>query len=211
MNDKDYLDLEYELYQRKKQRTRMERYRVRAYWWRFAASLLGLFILVILLCAHTVAQAVIEEEPITTPVEEPNPLSAPSVEQQAVVVLEVPEEPEERFSFVIENATITHYCVCKRCCGKDEDHPYYGITASGREAEPYLSVAVDPALIPLGSWLYLDFGDGERILCRADDTGRLITGAKIDLCVQSHSEALELGVRTAAVYVLEGGKDIDQV
>ena len=110
---------------------------------------------------------------------------------------------EPRYSRVIENATVTHYCICEKCCGKSPDHPAYGITASGREAVPGYSVAVDPALIELGATLYLDFGDGTLQECRADDTGSAVAGAHIDLCVANHQEALELGVRTAAVYIEE--------
>ena len=100
----------------------------------------------------------------------------------------------------IENATLTHYCICKECCGKDESHPAYGITASGRKAEPYVSVAVDPFIIPLGSTVYIDYGEGEIQEYRADDTGSAITGAKIDLCVSDHEEALNHGVKTVRVW-----------
>ena len=119
-------------------------------------------------------------------------------------VSEVPEdsEPEPDLTKLnqIENATLTHYCICKSCCGKDESHPAYGITASGRKAEPHVSVAVDPLLIPLGSTVYIDYGDGELQEYRADDTGSAVAGAKIDLCVTSHQEALELGRKVVRVY-----------
>ena len=134
-------------------------------------------------------------------------LSENAPEEPRVVILEVPEEVvvEEPVNEldklpVIENATMTHYCVCKKCCGKDESHPAYGITASGREAEPYVTVAVDPMMIELGSKVYVDYGDGEIHEYRADDTGGAIAGAKIDLCVTSHEEALELGVREVKVW-----------
>ena len=100
----------------------------------------------------------------------------------------------------VENATVTAYCVCKACCGKDESHPDYGITASGRPAEPYLSVAVDPYLIPLGSTVYLDYGDGELLRFRADDTGSGVAGAHIDVCYPDHQSALDHGVQTASVW-----------
>ena len=124
---------------------------------------------------------------------------------EPVVVEVISEEPEaEKLDMTkfpsIENATLTHYCVCKKCCGKDESHPAYGITASGRVAEPYVSVAVDPFMIPLGSKVYIDYGDGEIFEYRADDTGSAIAGAKIDLCVSDHEEALELGVKTVQVW-----------
>jgi 3D (Asp-Asp-Asp) domain-containing protein len=68
------------------------------------------------------------------------------------------------------------------------------------EAVPYISVAVDPDVIPLGSTVWLVFSDGGQIECRADDTGVAITGARIDLCVSSHTEALEHGIDYITVY-----------
>ena len=110
----------------------------------------------------------------------------------------IPEPEPEMKS--LENVLLTHYCICEKCCGKTPDHPAYGITASGREAVPYISVAVDPDIIPLGSTVWLMFSDGGRIQCRADDTGSAIQGARIDLCVSSHTEALEHGVDYITVY-----------
>ena len=131
----------------------------------------------------------------------------PPVTQEAVEVsVELPAESEEEPPLdltklrQIENATITAYCICKKCCGKDPDHPAYGITASGRPAEPYVSVAVDPSLIPMGSTVYMDYGDGELLEFRADDTGSAVAGAHIDVCYPDHQSALEHGVRTARVF-----------
>lgn len=104
----------------------------------------------------------------------------------------------------VENVLLTHYCICEKCCGKAPDHPAYGVTHSGRAAEPYISVAVDPDVIPLGSTVWLEYSDGRIIECRADDTGGAINGSRIDLCVSSHSEALELGIDYITVYWKEG-------
>ena len=95
----------------------------------------------------------------------------------------------------IDNATVTHYDCCKKCCGNDK-----GITASGRKAVPYVSVAVDPNVIPLGSDVLVDYGDGVIEYYRADDTGSGVYGNHIDLCVESHATAIQLGVRQATVY-----------
>lgn len=102
---------------------------------------------------------------------------------------------------VLEGVTITHYDVCSKCCGKTD-----GITASGAHATPYSTVAVDPTMIPLGSVVLVDYGDGNG-LCRyrAEDTGGAIKGSRIDVCVGGHAEALQLGRRTATVYWLEPG------
>ena len=100
---------------------------------------------------------------------------------------------------VLDGVTITHYDICKQCCGKVD-----GITASGTHATPYSTVAVDPSVIPLGAELLVDYGDGNG-LCRyrAEDTGAAVKGGHIDLCVGSHAEALQLGKRTATVYWME--------
>ena len=72
-----------------------------------------------------------------------------------------------------------------------------GITASGMVAR-YGVVAVDPDVIPLGTRLYIP-GYGEAI---AADTGGAIIGHKIDLCMESYSEAMQFGRRDVTVYVL---------
>ena len=134
-----------------------------------------------------------------------NPVSMPKMEP-AFFKEESPEEPEnERIeaallarAHLIEDCTVTHYDVCETCCGSAG-----GITASGVRAAPYITCAVDPAMIPLGSDLLVDYGDGELHYYRADDTGTGVLGSHIDLCVSSHAEALDLGVRTADVYWVE--------
>lgn len=155
--------------------------------------------------------AVLTSVPRSEPEEDISPpLPEIAVEEPKAVVLEIEEEVtvaetatvEEELDKLpmVENATLTHYCICEKCCGKTEEHPAYGITASGREAEPYVTVAVDPHMIELGSTVYIDYGDGDIREYRADDTGSAIAGAKIDLCVTSHQEALELGVKTVKVW-----------
>lgn len=134
-------------------------------------------------------------------VEEPETFVVPAVETTVIETVTVEEDEPELVKLPqIVNATLTHYCLCEACCGKTPDHPAYGITASGRAAEPYLSVAVDPYMIPLGSTVYIDYGDGDLKEYRADDTGSAVTGAKIDLCVSSHEEALQLGIKTVKVW-----------
>ena len=98
----------------------------------------------------------------------------------------------------IENVKVSHYCCCVKCCGKAD-----GITYSGVKATPGVTVAVDTSIIPLGSDVLVDYGDGIINYYRADDTGSAIKGNKLDLCVSSHQEAINLGVRTATVYWVE--------
>lgn len=106
-------------------------------------------------------------------------------------------------SHKIENVIVTHYCICEECCGKPSDNPGYGITASGRYATPGVSIAVDTSVIPLGSTVMADFGDGELVYFRADDTGSSIKGNKIDVCMDSHESALNAGVKTATIWWCE--------
>ena len=95
----------------------------------------------------------------------------------------------------LQDVTVTHYDCCVECCGKTD-----GITASGAPAVPYYTVAVDPQVIPLGSDVLVDYGDGVLHTYHASDTGSGVKGAHIDLCVSSHEEARQLGRRTATVW-----------
>ena len=99
---------------------------------------------------------------------------------------------------IIEDCTVTHYDCCVACCGNTD-----GITASGVQATPGVTVAVDPGVIPLGSDVLVDYGDGEIHYYRADDIGGAVKGNHIDMCVGSHEEALQMGRRTATVYWVE--------
>lgn len=185
--------------ERNRARRDADTYRHAANVWKAVAygSLAAASIVLALAIAKTSAKAA------ESPQEAPIPPLAVVSEAAETAPQRAASTQEPNYSRIIENATVTHYCICEKCCGKSPDHPAYGITASGREAVPGYSVAVDPILIELGSTLYLDFGDGVLQECRADDTGSSVTGAHIDLCVSNHQEALELGVRTAAVYIEE--------
>ncbi len=73
-----------------------------------------------------------------------------------------------------------------------------GITAMGIPAT-YGIVAVDPAIIPLGSRVYIP-GYGEAL---AADTGGAIYGYRIDLCMEDYYQAMDFGRRTVTVFVLK--------
>ena len=165
-------------------------------WRRMTYSIL-LASIIVLLTAILVVNAEADEPTYIDP-----PVVATAAES-TVIPREEPEEAEnERIEVallaranVIEGVTVTHYDYCVQCCGKDD-----GITASGVRAAPGVTVAVDPAVIPLGSDVLVDYGDGEIHYYRADDVGGAVKGNHIDLCVGSHAEALQLGRRTATVY-----------
>lgn len=184
---KKMLDWEYEYY---KSRRKANPYRL---WYLVVIIAWAILIVAMLATAEKPAEEVVDEE---VQIETTSLIMKDGNEQV--------EEPDDQIDLErlkqIENATITAYCICKECCGKDESHPAYGITASGRPAEPYVSVAVDSIMIPLGSTVYIDYGDGELLQFRADDTGSGVAGAHIDVCMTTHEEALEHGVQTARVY-----------
>ena len=59
-------------------------------------------------------------------------------------------------------------------------------------------VAVDPNVVPLGTWLYVK-GYG---FCQACDTGGAIKGKRIDLYFNSEGRCSDYGVQSTDVYVL---------
>lgn len=73
-----------------------------------------------------------------------------------------------------------------------------GLTAMGIPAT-YGIVAVDPAIIPLGSRVYIP-GYGEAL---AADTGGAIYGYRIDLCMEDYWQAMDFGRRNVTVFVLK--------
>ncbi len=90
----------------------------------------------------------------------------------------------------------TAYCPCAACNGQWAGRP----SALGLKVEKGV-VAVDPSFIPLGTKLYVE-GYG---YCIAGDTGGAIKGNRIDLCYNSHSEALNSGWghTNVKVYILK--------
>ena len=79
------------------------------------------------------------------------------------------------------------------CCRGVDD-----ITATGVHAG-YGVVAVDPAVIPLGSRLYIE-GYGYAL---AGDTGSRIKGLRIDLGYDTKRQAIQFGRRPVRVYVVQ--------
>ena len=142
----------------------------------------------------------------TAPVDPPVGVTA---EEAAVIPDEGPEEPEnERIeaallarAHVIDECTITYYCSERyaHICGTGD-----GIAADGTPVLAWATCAVDPDVIPLGSTVLVDLGDGYGLRTLvANDVGGSVKGNHIDLCVATHEEALQLGRQTATVYWCE--------
>ncbi|MGE5654568.1 MAG: ubiquitin-like domain-containing protein [Bacillota bacterium] len=92
----------------------------------------------------------------------------------------------------------TAYSAHYASTGKNPGDSGFGITATGMVAE-YGVVAVDPSVIPLWTKVYVE-GYGYAI---AGDTGSDIRGNRIDLCFNTHDEAVRFGRRMVNVYVVK--------
>jgi len=100
---------------------------------------------------------------------------------------------------VLDNVTLTAYTAGPASTGKDKGDPGYGITASGTKVAEGRTVSVDPDVIPLGWWVYIE-GIGLR---RAEDTGSAVKGKKIDVYFDSESYAKKFGTKRGyTVYVI---------
>jgi len=98
----------------------------------------------------------------------------------------------------IIEATLTAYDAGIESTGKTEDHPYYGITYTGTKAIEGRTVAVDPKVIPMGWWIYIE-GYGFR---KAEDIGSAIKGNRVDIYFESHEVAVSFGRKKGKVYII---------
>lgn len=138
------------------------------------------------------AAAITPEKPPVTPVEPSQ--SCDTEEYEEDYENEKIEAALLARAVSIGECKITHYC-CERyehICGTGD-----GLTATGTYVTPYVTVAVDPRVIPLGSDVYIN---GEWYV--AADVGGAIKGNRVDIAVTTHQEALELGVIYAEVFFI---------
>jgi 3D (Asp-Asp-Asp) domain-containing protein len=106
--------------------------------------------------------------------------------------------PEAGFSQTL-SMTVTAYDNCEICTGKTCEDEAYGITSTGNVAS-WGTVAVDPAVIPYGTFLKIE-GFGELVF-RAEDTGSDIRGNHIDVWMTSHEDAMQFGKRKLHVTIV---------
>jgi 3D (Asp-Asp-Asp) domain-containing protein len=124
-------------------------------------------------------------------------------EKIEVLVEETSEEPIVVPEFLGE-FLITYYCSCEKCCNEYAlNRPVVNgreivFTATSAVAQDGITVAVDPTKIPYGTVLYIK-GVGYRI---AQDCGGVIKGSRIDVYVDSHEKAIELGKHMSQVYIM---------
>lgn len=129
------------------------------------------------------------------PVTVQKPVSAPApAPTQQVKIQQQPVKASAQTNGKTITVTATAYTAyCEGCSG---------ITKTGIDlrANPNQKViAVDPAVIPLGSKVYVE-GYGTAI---AGDTGGAIKGNKIDVFIPNKSDALEYGRRETQVTILD--------
>lgn len=91
---------------------------------------------------------------------------------------------------MIKNVSMTAY---------SSEEPGIGTrTASGTRVTEGRTIAVDPDVIPIGWWVYIE-GLGFR---RAEDTGGAIKGNKVDVYYDSLSHARNFGRKSRTIYVI---------
>lgn len=81
----------------------------------------------------------------------------------------------------------TYYDANERSTGKNPGDPGYGITKSGKPVQTGITIAVDPRIIPLGTWVLIQYPDGRIEKRQAQDTGSAIKGYKIDIYIPKAS------------------------
>ena len=87
---------------------------------------------------------------------------------------------------------ITYYCACEKCCDVET-----GLTATGTQVAEGRTIAVDPSVIPYGTQVII----GGHVFT-AEDCGGAIKKNRIDIYVNSHERAWELGRTKAEVFLL---------
>lgn len=98
---------------------------------------------------------------------------------------------EVKVKKTLKNVTLTAYSAGPESTGKKPGDKGYGITRSGTKVQEGRTIAVDPKVIPLGWWVYIE-GVGLR---RAEDTGSAVKGSKIDIYYESEKTADKFGTK----------------
>ncbi|MFD0695717.1 ubiquitin-like domain-containing protein [Paenibacillus sp. GCM10027628] len=100
---------------------------------------------------------------------------------------------------ILKNVKLTAYSAGAESTGKAEGAPGFGKTFTGTTVTEGRTIAVDPKVIPLGWWVYIE-GIGFR---RAEDTGSGVKGQMIDVYYEDESYANRFGTKQGyTVYVV---------
>lgn len=101
----------------------------------------------------------------------------------------IEENKEDMSGSYLGTYKITHYCPCSQCCGWST-----GITASGTYATAGRTVACNS--LPFGTQIMINGN-----IYTVEDTGGM-SNSTIDIFVESHQEALNLGTYYTDVYLV---------
>jgi len=100
---------------------------------------------------------------------------------------------------ILKNVTLTAYSAGVESTGKSEGSPGYGKTYTGTTVTEGRTIAVDPKVVPLGWWVYIE-GVGFR---RAEDIGSGVRGQMIDVYYDSNAYANRFGMKRGyTVYII---------
>lgn len=80
-----------------------------------------------------------------------------------------------------------------------------GVTATGKRTTDQWTIAVDPAVIPLGSVVEVRFPDGDTRIYQALDTGGAIRGKRLDIYDPSVAKCVKNGRQQVSVRILKRG------
>lgn len=133
-----------------------------------------------------------------------NPIQAPPIIKTQIVPVEkivYQPDPDPIDAEPLGEFEITYYTAGPESTGKRPGDPGYGETASGAIVTKGVTVAVDPDIIELGSYIYIE-GLGFRV---AQDTGSAINGKDIDVYEPNLKKAQQLGRHKAKVYLISKG------
>ena len=123
-----------------------------------------------------------------------------------ITEVQIETEPEvvEPTEIYLGDYVITYYCKCEICCDEyANNRPIVNgqevvYTFTGEIAQEGTTIAVDSSKIPYGTTIYIE-GIGLRV---AQDCGGAIKGNRIDVYMDSHQEALEAGMHTSKVWIV---------
>uniref|UniRef100_A0A7V4KEB8 LysM peptidoglycan-binding domain-containing protein n=1 Tax=Fervidobacterium pennivorans TaxID=93466 RepID=A0A7V4KEB8_FERPE len=109
-----------------------------------------------------------------------------------------PRDPLRLFTEYKGIFTVTFYSEWDD--GKVPMHPTFRIARNGRVPQQFLTIAVDPSVIPLGSLVYIP--TLANVVFIAEDTGSAIKGNRIDVYVSDVRLALNNGITPHPVYII---------
>ena len=140
---------------------------------------------------HTTTE-VATTEPIT---EAPKPTAVHQAPVSDVIFNEATETDAEEEATVSTSRSLgvfkcTAYCGCYSC-----SEGYGNMTATGVRARAYHTIAVDPSVIPYGTWVVINGN-----YYRAEDCGGGVRGNHIDIYFDNHYECEQFGLRYLEVF-----------